>query len=122
MRLSRRTILEQQPFVQLGHGVSVVGAAIVIDADELLVQRLPTAFWIARTISRDCSTGMTSSASPWKHQQGTSLRRPAMFVFQPWQIGTIADQRPGSAAARLHVPWPPMETPVSATRFGSTRY
>jgi hypothetical protein len=35
--LSPSAILEQQPLEQLGHGVSLVGAGIVIDADELLV-------------------------------------------------------------------------------------
>src|SRR5258707_2486897 len=83
---------------------------------------LPPAFLIASIMSREPATGTDVSASPWKHQHGISLIASAVLVSPRPQIGTIAAQRSGCAAARLNVPMPPMLSPVRDTRLGSVLY
>src|SRR5438309_12106785 len=80
---------------------------------------LPPAAFKASTMACDRFTGTAVSLSPWNTHVGMSLILSASFGLSPPQIGTIAAQRSGCAAAMLQVPNPPMERPVRYCRFGS---
>src|SRR5262245_4943787 len=82
----------------------------------------PPAFFRASIMSRLRATGTAVSASPWKHQHGMSLILSASLGFPPPQIGTIAAHLSGMAAARLQVPYPPIDSPVRYRRLASTLY
>src|SRR5437762_17965 len=83
---------------------------------------LPPAAFKASTMSCERFTGTAVSASPWNTQVGMFLILSASFVLPPPQMGTIAAQRSGNAAAMLQVPYPPMDRPVRYWRFASVLY
>ena len=60
-------------------------------------------------------TARLRAAARWFADRGVRVKgHPLCWhtVSPPWLTGTIAAQRLGSAATRLHVPWPPIEWPV----------
>ena len=81
----------------------------------------PPALRIASIIARDSLGETDSSFKPCTAQIGMLESFSAVADSPPPQIGTAAANHSGRRAASAHVPYPPIESPVTYTRRRSTR-
>ena len=109
--LRRLPLMRQEPGVELGVVVGL-GPGVVdgVGIDGELDVRADA--FRASTISCDRASGTVGSLAPWKTQIGRSLSFGASLGLPPPQIGAMAANRSGWAAARAQVPKPPMLRPV----------